>query len=335
MKVDGELPIGLGKKVTTRINYLEESGFNGAQSIETGHDPFLPLVLAAEHSKEIDLITAIAVAFARNPMNLATLGNDMNSYSEGRFILGLGSQIKAHIEKRFSMPWSHPAARMRELITAMRSIWASWYDGEPLNFRGEFYSHTLMTPMFTPAVSQYGPPRVFLAAVGPLMTQVAGDLCEGMLVHPLTSTKYLKEQTLPIIENSLAERGLQRSDFELSYPVFVVSGQTEEDFKRAHKTTRERIAFYSSTPAYRRVLATHGWDRLQPELNAMSKRGLWKEMGTLIDDDILNTFAVVAEPKDVIPIIKERYSGLVDRITINFSYAPHEQRADLVKQLAL
>jgi len=333
MKVDGELPIGLGNKINDRISYLEESGFNGAQSIETGHDPFLPLVLAAEHSKDIDLITAIAVAFARNPMNLAALGNDINSYSKGRFILGLGSQIKAHIEKRFSMPWSQPAARMRELITAMQAIWANWYDGEALNFRGEFYSHTLMTPMFTPKVSQYGPPRVFLAAVGPLMTEVAGDLCDGMLVHPLTSTKYLREHTLPIIEASLAKRGLERSDFELSYPVFVVSGQTEEDFKRADISIRERIAFYSSTPAYRRVLAMHGWDRLQPELNAMSKRGLWKEMGALIDDDILHTFAVVGEPDDIIPMIKDRYSGLVDRLTINFSYAPHEQRAELVKQL--
>ncbi|MBV1876960.1 MAG: TIGR03617 family F420-dependent LLM class oxidoreductase [Pseudomonadales bacterium] len=333
MKVDGELPIGMNK-VTDRIGYLEQSGFNGAQSIETGHDPFLPLALAAEHSQDIDLITAIAVAFARNPMNIAAIGNDLNAYSQGRFILGLGSQVQAHIEKRFSMPWSKPAARMREMIMAMRAIWANWYDGEKLNFRGEFYSHTLMTPVFTPTVTPHGAPRVFIAAVGPLMTEVAADLCEGMLVHPLTSTKYLKEQTLPIIEKGLANRGLSRSDFELSYPVFVVSGQTEEEFNKADKSIRERIAFYSSTPAYRRVLETHGWERLQPELNAMSKRGEWAEMGTLIDDDILNTFAVVGEPDTIIPQIKERYTGLVDRITINFSYAPREQRAELVKQLA-
>ena len=334
MKVDGELPIGMGEKVTERVQYLEKSGFTGAQSIETGHDPFLPLVLAAEHSQNIELITAIAVAFARNPMNIAAIGNDLNSYSEGRFILGLGSQVQAHIEKRFSMPWSKPAARMREMIMAIQAIWANWYDGEPLNFRGEFYSHTLMTPMFTPKVTPHGAPRVFIAAVGPLMTRVAGDLCDGMLVHPLTSTKYLKEQTLPIIEKGLTTRGLSRSDFELSLPVFIVSGQTEEEFKRTDKSIRERIAFYSSTPAYRRVLEAHGWERLQPELNAMSKRGEWAEMGTLITDDILNTFAVVGEPDTIIPQIKERYSGLVDRITINFSYAPREQRADLVKELA-
>jgi len=333
MKVDGELPMGMGK-VTDQIRYLAEAGFTGAQSVETGHDPFLPLVLAAEHSQDIDLITAIAVAFARNPMNIAAIGNDLNGYSEGRFILGLGSQIQAHIEKRFSMPWSKPASRMREMILALRAIWANWYDGEPLNFRGEFYSHTLMTPVFTPTVTQHGPPRVFIAAVGPLMTQVAGDLCDGMLVHPLTSAKYLKEHTLPIIEKGLAHRGLDRSGFELSYPVFIVSGQTEEEFDLCDKSIRERIAFYSSTPAYRRVLETHGWERLQPELNAMSKRDEWAEMGSLIDDDMLNTFAVVGEPDTIIPKIKERYAGLVDRITINFSYAPREQRPDLVKELA-
>ena len=183
MKVDGELPMGMNK-ITDRIGQMVKAGYTGAQTVETGHDPFLPLVLAAEHSRNIDLITAIAVAFARNPMNLAAIGNDLNAYSKGRFILGLGSQIRAHIEKRFSMPWSKPAARMREMIEAMRAIWANWYDGEPLNFRGEFYKHTLMTPVFTPTTSEHGPPRVFIAAVGPMMTQVAADLCDGIWCIP-------------------------------------------------------------------------------------------------------------------------------------------------------
>ncbi|RLA50386.1 MAG: LLM class F420-dependent oxidoreductase [Gammaproteobacteria bacterium] len=333
MKVDGELPMGMGK-ITERIGQMVDAGYTGAQTIETGHDPFLPLVLAAEHSKDIDLITAIAVAFGRNPLNLAALGNDLNSYSEGRFILGMGSQIKAHIEKRFSMPWSKPAARMREMIEAMRAIWANWYDGVPLNFRGEFYNHTLMTPMFTPTISEYGPPRVFIAAVGPMMTAVAADLCEGMLVHPLTTVDYLRNHTLPIIEEGLAGRGLKPSDFELSYPVFVVSGQTEEEFKESSKAIRERIAFYASTPAYKRVLESHGWENLQPELNQMSKRGEWVAMGNLIDDEMLNSFAVVGEPDKIVPMIKERYTGLVDRISINFTYAPLEQRPALIKELA-
>lgn len=333
MKVDGELPMGMGNTIE-RIGQLVEAGYSGAQTVETGHDPFLPLVLAAEHSKDIDLMTAIAVAFARNPMNLAAIGNDLNAFSQGRFILGLGSQIKPHIEKRFSMPWSKPAARMREMILAIRAIWATWYDGEPLDFRGEFYQHTLMTPVFTPKTSEYGPPRVFIAAVGPMMIEVAADLCEGMLVHPLTSTHYLKENILPVIERGLAKRGLARQDFELSYPVFVVSGQTEEDFKQSDKAIRERIAFYASTPAYKRVLEAHGWETLQPELNQMSKRGMWTEMGGLIDDNILNTFAVVGEPNQIVPKIKQRYTGLVDRITINFDFASPAQLPDLIKQLA-
>lgn len=333
MKVDGELPMGMDK-IAGRIGPMVEAGYDGAQSIETGHDPFLPLVLAAEHSKDIDLITAIAVAFGRNPLNLAALGNDLNSYSDGRFILGMGSQIKAHIEKRFSMPWGKPAARMREMIMAMRAIWANWYDGEALNFRGEFYNHTLMTPMFTPTLSDYGPPRVFIAAVGPMMTEVAADLCEGMLVHPLTTVDYLRNHTLPIVEKSLAKRGLTRKDFELSYPVFVVSGQNEDEFKKNDRAIRERIAFYSSTPAYKRVLESHGWENLQPELNQMSKRGEWVAMGDLITDEMLHSFAVVGEPDKIVPMIKERYTGLVDRISINFTYAPLEQRPALIKELA-
>ncbi len=333
MKVDGELPMAMSK-ITDRIGQMVEAGYTGAQTVETGHDPFLPLVLAAEHSQNIDLITAIAVAFARNPMNLAAIGNDLNAYSGGRFILGLGSQIRAHIEKRFSMPWSQPAARMREMIEAMRAIWANWYDGAPLNFRGEFYKHTLMTPVFTPTTSEHGPPRVFIAAVGPMMTQVAADLCDGMLVHPLTSVRYLREHTLPVIEKGLSARGKSRGDFELSYPVFVVSGQNEEEYRASDKAVRERIAFYSSTPAYRRVLEAHGWENLQPELNQMSKQGLWAEMGMLISDQMLNTFAVVGEPDTIVPQIRERYTGLVDRITINFSFAPAEQRPRLIRQLA-
>jgi len=333
MKVDGELPIGMDK-ITTQVKELASAGFTGAQTLETGHDPFLPLVLAAEHSENIDLMTAIAVAFARNPLNLAAIGNDLNGYSQGRFILGIGSQIKAHIEKRFSMPWSHPAPRMREMIEAMQAIWANWYEGQPLDFRGEFYQHTLMTPVFTPKPSEFGPPRVFLAAVGPKMTEVAADLCQGMLVHPLTSTHYLRNHTLPVIEKGLAKRGLSRQNFELSYPVFVVSGQTEEAFEKTRCAIKERIAFYASTPAYRRVLEAHGWEQLQPQLNLMSKQGRWSDMGDLIEDEILNTFAVVGEPDKIVPMIKERYTGLVDRITINFDYAPIEQRAELVRELA-
>lgn len=201
MKVDVPLYQELSK-IPAAVAALEAAGYTGVQTVETGHDPFFPLLLAAEHSHKLELTTAIAVAFARNPMTLAALGNDLNGYSGGRFILGLGSQIRAHRAPLLDA-WSHPAARMREFIAAMRAIWANWYRGEPLNFRGEFYQHTLMTPVFTPKPSDAGPPRVFLAAVGPLMTQVAADLCEGMLVHPLTSVTYLRDHTLPVIDAGL------------------------------------------------------------------------------------------------------------------------------------
>lgn len=333
MKVDALLHHNLAA-VPAQVTALEAAGFAGLQTVETGHDPFFPLLLAAEHSKALDLTTAIAVAFARNPMNLAAIGNDLNGYSGGRFILGLGSQIRAHIERRFSMPWSQPAARMREFIAAMQAIWANWYQGEPLNFRGEFYQHTLMTPVFTPKPSDAGPPRVFLAAVGPLMTQVAADLCEGMLVHPLTSVSYLRDHTLPIIEAGLKRRGLSRHDFELSHGMFVVSGATEEAFADSRRAVRERIAFYSSTPAYRTVLESHGWGELQPELNLLSKQGRWVEMGELISDEMLDTFAVVGAPERIVPMIRERFAGLVDRVTLDFSFASAEARPALIRQLA-
>ena len=333
MKVDALLHHNLAA-VPAQVAALVAAGFAGLQTVETGHDPFFPLLLAAEHSKALDLTTAIAVAFARNPMNLAAIGNDLNGYSGGRFILGLGSQIRAHIERRFSMPWSQPAARMREFIAAMQAIWANWYQGEPLNFRGEFYQHTLMTPVFTPKPSDAGPPRVFLAAVGPLMTQVAADLCEGMLVHPLTSVNYLRDHTLPIIEAGLKRRGLSRRDFELSHGMFVVSGTTEEAFADSRRAVRERIAFYSSTPAYRTVLESHGWGELQPELNLLSKQGRWVEMGELVSDEMLDTFAVVGAPERIVPMIRERFAGLVDRVTLDFSFAPAEARPALIRQLA-
>jgi probable F420-dependent oxidoreductase len=333
MKVDALLHHNLAA-VPAQVAALEAAGFAGVQTVETGHDPFFPLLLAAEHSKGLDLTTAIAVAFARNPMNLAAIGNDLNGYSGGRFILGLGSQIRAHIERRFSMPWSQPAARMREFIAAMQAIWANWYQGEPLNFRGEFYQHTLMTPVFTPKPSDAGPPRVFLAAVGPLMTQVAADLCEGMLVHPLTSVSYLRDHTLPIIEAGLKRRGLSRRDFELSHGMFVVSGATEEAFRDSRRAVRERIAFYSSTPAYRTVLESHGWGDLQPELNQLSKQGRWVEMGELISEEMLDTFAVVGAPDRIVPMIRERFAGLVDRVTLDFSFAPADSRPALIRQLA-
>ncbi|MHB1717426.1 MAG: LLM class F420-dependent oxidoreductase [Acidimicrobiales bacterium] len=320
MYVDGAVgfdPSG----VVESARRAETTGYDGVWTAETSHDPFLPLVLAAEHTTRIQLGTGIAVAFARNPMNLAMVANDLQTMSEGRFMLGLGSQIKPHIETRFSMPWSQPAARMRELILAMRAIWASWADGSRLAFRGEFYRHTLMNPMFDPGPNPYGNPKVFLAAVGQHMTEVAGEVADGMLVHGFTTERYLREVTLPALGRGMEAGGKTRADLQLSYPGMVVTGTTDEEWERARNAVRAQLAFYGSTPAYRPVLELHGWGDLQTELNTLSKRGAWAEMADLIDDDMLQAFAVVAELDAIPGAVLARFGDIVDRFSF---YAPYD-----------
>ncbi len=325
MKIDAGL-MGSLEEVPERAAALEAEGYDGLVTAEMSSDPFFPLLLAAEHTERIELMTSIAVAFARSPMILANLSNDLQAYSRGRFILGLGSQIKPHITKRFSMPWSHPAARMRELIQAMRAIWACWYEGEKLDFRGEFYTHTLMTPMFTPTNNPHGAPRVVLAAVGPKMTEVAGEVADGMLVHAFTTRKYLDEVTLPAIERGLAAGRRRRSDFEVCYPAFVVTGRDEREWAQSRTAITRQLGFYGSTPAYRGVLEAHGWGDLQTELNVLSKRGEWEKMGELITDEILEEFAVVAPPDEVAGALKARFGGVVDRTLATFPFADDEGR---------
>ena len=209
---------------------------------------------------------------------------------------------------------------MREYILAMRAIWASWNDGTKLDFRGDFYTHTLMTPFFSPGPNPYGAPKVYLAAVGALMTEVGGEVADGVIIHGFTTERYVKEVTLPAIERGLAKAGRSRSDFEISGPLFVVTGTNEEEMATAKQAVQQQIAFYGSTPAYRPVLELHGWGELQPELNRLSKQGEWVKMGELIDDDVLHAFAVVAEPEGVGAELKRRYSGVVDRCSF---YAPY------------
>tara|TARA_B110000438_G_scaffold301118_1_gene355182 strand:- start:613 stop:1650 length:1038 start_codon:yes stop_codon:yes gene_type:complete len=301
---------------------LEDAGYAGAWTAETSHDPFLPHMVAAEHTDRIELGTSIAVAFARNPMLLANLGHDLQRYSNGRFILGLGTQIKPHITKRFSMEWSRPAARMREMIIAMRAIWASWNNGERLAFRGDFYTHTLMTPFFDPGPNQCGPPKVFIAAVGPLMSEVAGEVCDGLICHAFSTEKYLREVTVPAIHRGLEKSGRTMEDFEIVGPGFVVTGSTEEAIAKAATGVRQQIAFYGSTPAYRPVLEIHGWGDLQDELNRMSKQGLWQEMGEIINDEMLETFAVVGEQDSIASEFRDRYGDCVDRLSF---YIPSDE----------
>jgi probable F420-dependent oxidoreductase len=332
MKVDGGVGFEL-ETVGAQASELEEMGYSGIMTAETSHDPFFPLLVAAQHTEKVELLTSIAVAFARTPMIMANIGHDLNAFSKGRLVLGLGSQIRPHITKRFSMPWSNPAARMREYILAMRAIWATWHEGKPLEFTGKFYTHTLMTPMFTPTNNDYGAPKVFLAAVGPKMTEVAGEVADGMIVHAFTTEKYLRETTLPALERGFAQAGKSREDFEISYPVFVVTGTNEEELAAAEVTTCKAIAFYGSTPAYKPVLDSIGAGELQGELNTMSKQGRWDEMGTLITPDVLKNFAVVGEPAAIAAQVKSRYGDLIDRTSAAYANIPKSDRKQIITEL--
>ncbi len=319
MLVDGGIgfdPTG----IPAQAKRLEDQGYDGAWSAETGRDPFLPLAVAATATEHLQLGTGIAVAFARNPMNLAMQANDVHQLSKGRFLLGLGSQIKPHITKRFSMEWSHPAPRMRELILAIRAIWASWAGDGTLDFRGEFYTHTLMTPFFNPGPNPYGNPKILLAGVGELMTQVAGEVADGMLVHGFTTERYLREVTLPALERGAAKGGKTLADLTISYPGFVVTGDSDEAVADATRAVKQQIAFYGSTPAYRPVLELHGWGDLQTELNTLSKRGEWVAMGEKITDEMLEAFAIVAPLDEVPRRVIDRFGDVVDRFSFYMPY---------------
>ncbi|MFD2092927.1 TIGR03617 family F420-dependent LLM class oxidoreductase [Blastococcus deserti] len=314
---------------------LEARGYAGVWASEVDHDPFLPLLSAGQATERLQVGTAIAVAFARSPMTLAMTAHDLQRYTRGRFVLGLGTQVRAHVERRFSMPWSPPVARMREYVAALRAIWAAWQDGTPLRFRGEHYRHTLMTPMFAPDPHQWGPPPVHLAAVGPAMTRLAGEVADGLLAHGFTTDRYLRERTLPALEEGLAAAGRSRGEVTVSLPGLVVSGRTEAARVEAAAAVRATIAFYGSTPAYRPVLELHGWGELADELHALSvsrREDRWTAMGDLVDDEVLAAFAVVAEPGDVAAAVRSRYDGLVDRFSVYASYpAPLELWDPLVE----
>ena len=333
MKVDAALYDFAGAGDEARR--LEQAGYAGAFTFEGPHDPFFPLVLAAQATSRIELYSAVAIAFARTPMLLAHIGWDLQALSRGRFLLGLGSQIRPHIEKRFGMPWSHPAARMRELVLAIREIWRVWREGGRLDFRGEFYRHTLMTPMFSPGPNPFGDPPIFLAGVGPAMTEVAGEVADGFFVHPLHSERSLREVTLPALERGLAKSGRSRGQLQLSAQVMIVSGSSDEETEAARRATRQQIAFYASTPAYRVVLDVHGWGELQPELNALSKRGQWSEMARLVSDEVLESIAICCPLGEVAARVRARYGDAAARVSLVAHWARDpEPWAAIARELA-
>lgn len=325
MKIDGGISFVLANAGES-ARQAEAAGYTGGFTAETSHDPFMPCAIAAEHTEHLEIGTSIAVAFARSPMTVANTAWDLQAFSNGRFILGLGSQIKPHITKRFSMEWSSPGPRMREYVQALHAIWNTWQTGDRLQFDGDFYKHTLMTPMFSPEPLETAPPKVFLAAVGPYMTRVAGEVCDGWISHGFTTADYLRDISIPALHEGVAKAGRDASAVEVSLPAFIVTGETEEEMAQASFATRKQIAFYGSTPAYKAVLDHHGWGDAQVELNRMSKQGEWDAMADVIDQNMLETFAVVAEPTNVASAVKSRFGGLVDRLSF---YAPYAGNPEL------
>jgi probable F420-dependent oxidoreductase len=334
VKVYTTAPMEDPRDARSAFRRLEEIGYDGAFSFEAKLDPFLPLVLAAENTRKLRLGTAVAIAFGRNPMNLANLAHGLQAISGGRFILGLGSQVRPHIEKRFSMPWSRPAARMRELVRAIQAIFARWEGAAELDFRGEFYTHTLMLPAFDPGPNPFGPPPIFTGGFGPRMTAVAGEIADGFFAHPFSSRKSLLANTLPALAAGLAKSGRSRADLEIICATLTVTADDEREFERVKSAARKQLAFYGSTPAYLPTLACHGWEELHRELNRMSKAGRWDDMTALIDDEILATLAVVGPRHEIAGKLRARLEGIADGVSLTHNRAPDPaQWADVVAEL--
>jgi probable F420-dependent oxidoreductase len=334
MQIHTTVPVGDVGGAGALFSALESAGYDGASTFETNHDPFIPLALAARETTNLRLGTAVAIAFARNPMNVAQIGFDLQLLSQGRFTLGLGSQIRPHIQRRYSMPWSHPAARMREFVLAVRAIWDAWDGAEPLDFRGEFYTHTLMTPVFNPGPHPWGQARIGVGGVGPRMLEVAASVGDTVMLHPFNSRASLDELALPAIGRGLRSAGRRRDAIEVMAVCLVVTGATGPQLDAAVAVARSQLAFYASTPAYAPVLGCHGWDALHPRLNAMSKEGRWADMSALIPDDLLESIAVVGRRDEIAAAVTARVAAIADIVSLECTRLPDPDHfADIVAAL--
>jgi probable F420-dependent oxidoreductase len=334
MHVSMTVPTEDLREVRTLYPALEDIGYDRAFSFEAKHNPFVPLATAAEHTERMQLGTAIAIAFARTPMTLANVAWDLQTLTDGRFALGLGSQIRPHIEQRYGMPWSHPAARMREMVLAIRAIWEAWETGDDLSFEGEFYEHTRMIPAFDPGPNPFGLPPILTAGFGPKMTEVAGEVAEGFLVHPLNTRRSLLELTVPALERGAARAGRAVGDIELTCVTIIVTGRDEAELEHSREAVRQQLAFYGTTPAYRPVLDLHDRGHLHAELQARSRQGEWEEMASLIDDEFLEAVAVVGEPDSIAPALHARLAGISDHVSLVNNRAPDPQHfAEVVAAL--
>lgn len=331
MKIDAPLPADIAA-AGDAARRLEDLGYDGVKVAETNHDPFLPLTMAAARTRRVELVTSVAVAFARNPMSMAQVAHDLNAWSGGRLVLGLGSQVRPHIERRFGMRWGRPARQMREFIEAMGAIFGCWYDGERLDFRGEYYTHTLMPATFTPRNTEAGRPAIVLSATRPLMTRVAAEVADGMMMHPFSTERYMREVTLPAIDAGLAASGRSRADFQLDYAPMVATGADDDAVARAREAVRERIAFYGRTVAYRPVLELHGWGELQDELIARRESGA-TDLAALVSDEVVDAIAITGDPRTVVDRMRSRLGGIVDRTGFGVGGLADAELAELLEAL--
>jgi len=335
MRIFTTLPQHDLRKVGPAARAIEAAGYTGVNTQENQHDPFLSLAVAGVATERIELHTNIAIAFARSPMVCANVGWDIASSTGGRFTLGLGSQIKPHNERRFSVPWSPPAPRMREYVQALRAIWAAWKGDGKLNYEGKHYRFTLMTPNFVPEPYDAPPPRVMIAAVGPAMMKVAAEECDGVNLHPFCTRQYLERRIMPILGEGLAKVGRARETYDIAGGGFVVTGKDDEAVARLLEWVRYRVAFYGSTPAYWPVFEEHGLADLGPKLNAMTKAGKWSELAAEISDDVVHLFAAVGRHDQIAQAVEARFGGLVDSISASAnSSKPADLPPGLIQDLA-
>lgn len=317
----------------TISRWAEEIGVAGLWAGENKHDAFLPLAVAADNTSRIELGTAVAIAFSRSPMVTAQLAWDLQRRSGGRFLLGLGTQVKPHVERRFSMPWDQPVARLRDYIAALRAIWHSFQSAEPLRYDGRYYRHTLLPPVFNPGPLDHPDIPISIAGVSPGLIRLAGEVCDGLHVHPFHSPAYVRSVVAAEVQKGAASAGRAASSVELSTSVFVITGDTEPEKERQRAAVRSRIAFYASTPAYRVVLDIHGWGAVGEKLHALSRNGKWDEMSGCVSEEMLAAFAVEADPADVGPALQGRYYGLIDRVAL-FEFMLPGERDDFWRELA-
>lgn len=320
MYLDASLPPVSLAQVPAIARAAEAAGFDAVWSTETMHDPFLPGALVAEHTNALKFGTAVAIAFARSPATLAYTAWDLAQASEGRFILGLGTQVKAHIERRFGMAWPESVVgKLREQIQAIRAFWHTWQTGQPLNFRGEHFKLTLMSPFFNPGSIRHPHIPIYIAGVNTGLARLAGELADGFLAHPFHTIPYLRQVLLPAIEQGLSQAGRQRQDIALSITAFAITSPEEDLF------VRSQLAFYASTPSYRPVMALHGWESTAEKLSGLAARGQWGEMPACITDEMLAAFAVTAAPGDLPALLQQRYAGLADRLSLYMPYIPGDR----------